>query len=75
MNKKQAGERKRTVTVTVGPLTWKFVGLVAERMSTGAYMVPIGPTDVVGACLTSGLAKFEKDLGIPQPDGMRSHFD
>ena len=75
MSKKSAGERKRTVTVVMGPKTAELLAVFNERLRTGSCGVECNVTDWVGSWFTKGVAAYLDSAGIPTPDGWHSHFD
>jgi hypothetical protein len=55
MNKKQAGERKRTVTVTLGPKTEKLLEDYRAKLASGPTGMDWTLTDVVAMLLRRGI--------------------
>ena len=56
MKNKSAGERKRTVTVTLGPLTMAIIVKLQAAMGDKRTGMPFTPTDVVTSAVWRGLA-------------------
>jgi len=55
MNKKQAGERKRTVTLTLGPKTLAMLEAYRGVLGSGDPPMTWTLTDVVAALLRKGI--------------------
>ena len=75
MNQKTAGERKRTVTITLGPLSLAQIELLALRCTSAVAPVPLTVTDMVGSAVTTWLVTCSKALGVKVPEGLLTHFD
>jgi len=75
MSKKQAGERKRTVTVVIGPETfarWVVVEAAwVEKMGAPSG----GLTSLAGCGVDNELQRREQMLGCPVGSDAASHFD
>jgi len=75
MSKKQAGERKRTVTVVIGPETfarWEVVEAAwVEKMGAPSG----GLTSLAGCGLDNELQRREKLLGLQVASEAASHYD
>ena len=75
MTKQKAGERKRTVTVTIGPLTSAFLDAVAAKLGQGPWSSGLSATDLVGAAVTTIVPVLARDIGVAVPSGLLTHFD
>ena len=75
MSKTKAGERKRTVTVVVGPQTELLLEAYKQAAMASGFSYEFSVTSFVGAELTDGLRKVAELYGIPLPSGWESHFD
>lgn len=75
MNKKTAGERKRTVTLVIGPKTSHQLDLYRKAVTKPGFEVLLTYTDLVGSMVTASLWRWSKDLKIPMDDGLITHFD
>ena len=75
MSKKQAGERKRTVTVVIGPKTlarWDVIEAAwVEKMGAPSG----GLTTLAGCGLDIELQRREKMLGLNVAREAASHYD
>ena len=65
MNKKTAGERKRTVTVTIGPNTWELLEGYMMALSKATDSRPWNMTDIVTLLLRRGISSHP----VLSPDG------
>jgi len=75
MNKKQAGERKRTVTVVVGPKTLKLCEAVERAWCEKMGFPSGGLTVLAGVGLDMALQHRQKLLGLPVASEAHTHFD
>lgn len=55
MKNKKAGERKRTVTITMGPKTEKILEALKAKLLEGTPGLPWTDTQVVTVCFWRGL--------------------
>lgn len=60
MNKKTAGERKRTVTITIGPRTEEVMNDLLTHFARVTGMQEQTLTDLVGASLNCALTAWRK---------------
>jgi hypothetical protein len=75
MNKKQGGDRKRTVTVVVGPNTEAALNEIAARW-LARMGSPMGDwTTVVGVALDHEIQARQKLLELPVRSSFVSHYD
>ena len=75
MTEKQAGERKRTVTVVVGPKTFARWEAVENGWLQKMGAPSGGLTSLAGCGLDHELQRREKMLGLPVGSSADSHFD
>jgi hypothetical protein len=75
MSKKKAGERKRTVTVVVGPITDGLLSALIEDAATRLNGYRMTEAGIVGAGLVMLIGEMLKRNGMPVPDGWRSNCD
>lgn len=65
MKNKKAGERKRTVTITLGPRTLRLAEMIKARVdSAGDLKVEVEFTGVCAALFFSGLEHHAKLYGL-----------
>lgn len=75
MNKTKAGERKRTVTVVVGPETVELLKEIGKAWAVRCQC-PMGElTTVVGVALDHEIQRRQKWLGLPVNSDSATHFD
>lgn len=68
MKNKTAGERKRTVTVTVGPKSWM---MIEERMAfalKGQFRIELSPTVICASAIAQVLNQLRKPSVEPGND-------
>jgi hypothetical protein len=75
MKTKKAGERKRTVTVTVGPQTWAMLTEVAAKINEAGIYGRVTPTDVVGSWVAMSAQRGCDSFGVLVPTGWSHTFD
>jgi hypothetical protein len=75
MNKTKAGERKRTVTVVIGPTTMGLIQECCKRATKPGVEVVLTPLDFIGSWVTTETMKTAKALGVAVPEGYCTHFD
>ena len=75
MRKQKAGERKRTVTVTVGQQTWAMLTEVAAKINEAGIYGRVTPTDVVGSWVTMSAQRGCDSFGVLVPTSWTHHFD
>lgn len=75
MRKKNAGERKRTVTIVIGPETAALLDCLARRMGSAPTPVDLNWSDVIGGIVSSGLRAYAATWEIPLIKDMQTHFD
>jgi hypothetical protein len=75
MNKKTAGERKRTVTVTVGPNTVALMEELNMVLWSQSGTQQQSLTDLAGACLNQSLTVWRKALLKVEFPTPVSHWD
>jgi len=75
MSKNINTSRKRTVTIVMGPLTWKWLEYWGQRVSGRVPGVEITPTDIVGGMVTTSMEVMMMTNGDKRPVGWRSHYD
>jgi len=75
MSKKQAGERKRTVAIVIGPLTEHQLRLYSKACTKDGVEVLLTDTDLIGSMVTSAVHRWGKQLGVPMPEGLSTHYD
>lgn len=70
MTKTKAGERKRTITLTVGPIMWGVLEEVLADMNSRNRGLHLTATDILGAAACKGLEGYCTCTGLKFPDGM-----
>jgi len=75
MIKTKAGERKRTVTVVIGPRTAEILDKVAAEHATRNPGWAVTWTDIAGVSLDLGLSKFAWDRGVLPSSELVRHFE
>ena len=75
MSTTSAGERKRTVTVTVGPITWEVMEQVRAAAGRSLLAGQVTPTAVAGAAMRRGLEEMVRALGGVAPGGWDFSYD
>jgi hypothetical protein len=75
MKKQKAGERKRTVTITVGPLTEEWAAELYKEMSKSGKCLPASLTDLAGIGLEMALVSWCQSWPTPKPSGWESHWN
>jgi hypothetical protein len=75
MTKTKAGERKRTVTVVIGPMTMRLIEEFCKRATRPGVEVVLTPLDFIGSWVTGETVRTAKALGIAMPEGLLTHFD
>ena len=73
MSKTNAGERKRTVTVTVGDITSTLVKELQAKMDKAPGMTHVSLTTIAGVGLNMVLAEWCEAWGIPIPKDYHGH--
>lgn len=74
MSKKHAGERKRTVTITIGPKTAAIMDLVIRQHAEVSLGLCVTWTDVAGVCFDTGLEKLGLGKGVLNAGEQVRHF-
>jgi len=64
MKKQKAGERKRTVTITIGPQTAKLLDDIALKHGEGCLEFTPTWTDMCGVALDHGLEMMGQNHGL-----------
>ncbi len=72
MSKKQAGERKRTVTITLGPETWLIVQKLQDRIGKDKPGMRLEITTICSVALLLGLGEYNAMYDIVPVDGWNS---
>jgi len=75
MKTKIAGERKRTVTVTVGPMSEKLAADIHERMRVTPGYRGVTLTDLAGVGLGLAIVEWARVWGVELPLGWSGNFD
>ena len=75
MTKQKAGERKRTFTITVGPLTEAYLVTMQEELLRLGMGVNIRLTSVAAGALVAGLVMWSKTFDKPLPSGLLTAYD
>lgn len=75
MRKKNAGERKRTVTIVIGPETAALLDCLARRIGSAPNPLDATWSDVIGGIVSSGLRAYAVTWEIPLIKENQSHFD
>jgi hypothetical protein len=74
MTKTKAGERKRTVTVVIGPLTAKLIEQIDTARRLTRFCTDCNATDLAGIGLDQVLTDWAHGMEVPIPSGWRSHY-
>jgi len=75
MKTKIAGERKRTVTVTVGPMTAKLAAEINKRTRTTPGYRGANLTDLASVGLGLAIREWARVWGVELPLGWSGNFD
>jgi len=75
MIKQKAGERKRTVTVTVGPMTWKLAADIHERSRVTPGYRGVKMTDLASVGLGLAIREWARVWEVELPLGWSGNFD
>jgi hypothetical protein len=75
MIKTQAGERKRTVTVVIGPQTAFIIDEIIAAHSRQCAGFTVTRTDIAGVSLDFGLSSLAWDRGVLPREKMVRHFE
>ena len=73
MKKQTAGERKRTVTLTIGPLTEAWLKDLGLHLASSVPALTL--TTVAGVCLWKGIQELSKTYDLAVPKGWGSASD
>lgn len=75
MNKTNAGERKRTVTIVVGPQTVKLMDAVRKAIRAKIRAYEGAPVTYIGIALDDMLERDCKIHEVQMPPGWMTHYD
>lgn len=64
MKNKNAGERKRTVTLTVGPITEKLLKEIGDELSNGSELGPWTALEILYAAARRGLRDIASEHSV-----------